>query len=112
MRYGREMAAGKRPAAGDAGTARRVLPDGLAAGSGMSGLPGKRAPLHPRGSTFPAEVFLHLAAGAPDWSGTSRAGPLALEGTGERFLPECGLRGRQNKKLPFAVLPRWPCAGN
>ena len=40
------------------------------------------------------------------WSGggASRADPLALEGMPERFLPECAFRGRQNKKLQFAVL--------
>jgi hypothetical protein len=30
--------------------------------------------------------------------------PLALEGLRERFLPECAFRGRQNKKLQYAVL--------
>jgi hypothetical protein len=34
----------------------------------------------------------------------SRTDPLALEGLPERFLPECRLRGRQNKKLQYAVL--------
>jgi hypothetical protein len=98
------MAARKRPTAEDAVTARRVLLDGLAAGSGMSGLLGELAPLHPRDNTFPGEVFLHLAADALGWCGASQADPLALEGIGERFLPECSFRGRQNKKLQFAVL--------
>jgi hypothetical protein len=34
----------------------------------------------------------------------SRADPLDLEGIRERFLPECTFRGRQNKKLQYAVL--------
>ena len=39
-----------------------------------------------------------------DWCGASRADPLPLEGMRERFLPECAFRGRQNKKLQFAIL--------
>jgi hypothetical protein len=98
------MAARKRPAPEDAVTARRILLDGLARGTKMSGLLSELAPLHPRNDTFPGEVFLHLAADALDWCGASRADPLALEGIRERFLPECGFRGRQGKKLQFAVL--------
>ena len=104
MPYGLGMAARKRPAPEDAVTARRILLDGLARGAGVPGLLGELAPLHPRNNTFPGEVFLHLAADALDWCGASRAGPLALEGIRERFLPECSFRGRQNNKLQFAVL--------
>jgi hypothetical protein len=104
MSYGLGMPARKRPAPKDALTARRVLLDGLARGTGMSALLGDLEPLHPRNDTFPGEVFLHLAADALDWCGASRAGPLPLEGIRERFLPECGFRGRQNKKLKYAVL--------
>ena len=46
----------------------------------------------------------HVAADALDWCTASRAGPLALEGIREQFLPDCAFRGRQNKKLQFAVL--------
>jgi hypothetical protein len=34
----------------------------------------------------------------------SRSEPLALEGMRERLLPELAFRGRQNKKLQFAIL--------
>jgi len=47
---------------------------------------------------------VHLAAGALDWCGASRADPLPLEGLRERFLPESTFRGRQNAKLQYAVL--------
>ncbi len=59
-------------------------------------------PSPPRSSS--AEVLLRLAADALAWCGASRADPLDLEGIRERFLPECTFRGRQNKKLQYAVL--------
>ena len=98
------MPARKRPAPEDTATARQTLLDGLARDVGIFELVSELAPLHPRDNTFPGEVFLRLAADALDWCGASRAGPLPLEGLRERFLPECTFRGRQNKKLQYAVL--------
>ncbi len=98
------MPAKNRPTAQDAATARQILLGGLARDTEIFELLGELAPLHPRNDTFPGEVFLHLAADALDWCDASRAAPLTLEGMRERFLPECTLRGRQNKKLQFAVL--------
>jgi hypothetical protein len=98
------MPARKRPTPQDAATARRILIDGMARDIEVSELMGELAPLHPRDDTFPGEVFLEVAADALDWCGASRADPLALERMPERFLPECAFRGRQNKKLQFAVL--------
>ena len=102
--YRRDMPARKRPAPEDTATARQTLLDGLARDVGIFELVSELAPLHPRDNTFPGEVFLRLAADALDWCGASRAGPLPLEGLRERFLPECTFRGRQNKKLQYAVL--------
>jgi hypothetical protein len=98
------MPARKRPTPQDAATARRILLDGMARDTGVSELAGELAALHPRDDTFPGEVFLQVAADALEQCGASRAGPLALEGMPERFLPECAFRGRENKKLQFAVL--------
>ena len=94
----------KQPAPEDAATARRILLDGMARDTGVAELAGGLAPLHPRHNTFPGEVLLQVAADALEWCGASRAEPLALEGMPERFLPECAFRGRENKKLQFAVL--------
>lgn len=68
------MPARKRPAPEDTATARRVLLDGLASDAGIFQLASDLAPLHPRDSTFPGEVFLHVAADALDWCRASRAG--------------------------------------
>ena len=102
--YRRDMPARKRPTLEDTVTARRVLLDGLARDADIFELAGELAPLHPRDNTFPGEVVLRLAADALDWCEASRADPLSLEGLRERFLPECTFRGRQNKKLQYAVL--------
>jgi hypothetical protein len=98
------MAARKRPTPEDAVTARRILLDGLTRDADISGLMTELAPLHPRNDTFPGEIFLRLAADALDWCGASREQPLTLEGIRERYLPECTVRGRQNKKLQYAIL--------
>jgi hypothetical protein len=98
------MPARKRPTAEDTVTARRALLDGLARDADIFELVSELAPLHPRNDTFPGEVFLHVAADALDWCGVSRADPLPVEGLRERFLPGCTSRGRQNKKLQYAVL--------
>lgn len=104
MPYGLGMPARKRPTPQDAVTARRILLDGMARDSEVPELAGGLAPLHPRDDTFPGEVLLQIAADALAWCQASRADPLALEGMSQRFLPECAFRGRQNKKLQFAVL--------
>jgi hypothetical protein len=73
-------------------------------GIGIFELVSELAPLHPRNNTFPGEVLLHLAADALDWAGASRMDPVALDGIQERFLPECTFRGREKRKLQFAII--------
>ena len=60
------MPARNLPTAQDAATAGRILRDGLARDSEVSELLGELAPLHPRNSTFPGEVFLHVAVDVLD----------------------------------------------
>jgi hypothetical protein len=98
------MPSGKLPTPQDAATVRRILLGGLGQDTEVPELVNGLAALHPRNDTFPGEVLLHVAADALDWCGASRADPLDLEGMRERFLPECAFRGRQNKKLQFAIL--------
>ena len=98
------MLARKRPTPEDTLTARRVLLDGLARDADIFELMSELAPLHPRDNTFPGEVFLQVAGDALTWCRASRADPLPMEGLRERFLPERTFRGRQNRKLQYAVL--------
>jgi hypothetical protein len=98
------MHARKRPTPEDTVTARRVLLDGLARDADILELMSELASLHPRDDTFPGEVFIRVAADALTWCGASPADPLPLEGLRERFLPEGAFRGRENKKLQYAVL--------
>jgi hypothetical protein len=102
--YGLVMPAARPPAPEDAVTARRTLLGGLAEGAALPDLVDQLEPLHPRDNTFPGEVFLRLAADALAWSGVSAADPLPLEGIREKFLPEFSGRGRDRRKLQYAVL--------
>ena len=102
--YGRGMPVKKRPTPRDAVTARQILLDGLARDDDIFEVMARLADLHPRGNTFPGEVFLGVAADALEWGGASQGDPVLLEGIRERFLPECSFRGRENRKLQFAVL--------
>ena len=110
--YRRDMPARKRPTPEDAGTARRILLDGLARDADVRELVSELALLHPRDDTFPGEVFLRLAADALDWCGARRADPLPLEGLRERFLPERAFRGRAKLEVPVRGAgrgsPAWP----
>lgn len=94
----------KRPTPEDAVTARQLLLDGLSRNSDIFDVMKELAPMHPRDNTFPGEVFLRLGADALAWSGASRADPVAYEGLRERFLPEFKFRGRENRKVQFALL--------
>jgi hypothetical protein len=102
--YGLGMPAMKQPTSEEAAIARRRLLDGLGGDEDIFEIMAGFASLHPRGNTFPGEVFLRLAAEALGWCGASQADPVPLEGIRERFLPECSFRGRENRKLQFAVL--------
>jgi hypothetical protein len=94
----------RRPTPEDAITARQILLGGLARDEDIFEVITELQPLHPRDNTFPGEVFLRVAADVLDWSGPSRTDPMPLEGIRERFLPECAFRGRENRRLQFAIL--------
>ncbi len=61
-------------------------------------------PLHPKDNTFPGEVFVALAADALAEGGVSRDRPVSEEGLVKRYLPEGQFRGRDNRKIRYAVM--------
>jgi hypothetical protein len=80
---------------------------GLAAGQDVFELSAAVADLHPKYDTFPGEVYLHLAAEVLRDTVAADAGPIEYEGPRERHLEEVQLRGKDNRKIQYAVL----CAG-
>ena len=80
------------------------LLSGLARGDDVFELSKAVADLHPRDNTFPGEVFISLAVKALDAAGADRNTPVAYEGLRENHLAECRFRGRDNRKIQFAVL--------
>ena len=82
---------------------RRLL-SGLVGGADVHELTASIADLHPKNNTFPGEVFMGLAADAFEVAGVTRDRPIAYEGLRATHLPECEFRGRQNRKVQFAIL--------
>jgi hypothetical protein len=94
----------RRPANEDRTTAIRIVLTALADGRDLFEAAGAVRELHPKNNTFPGEVFVRLAADALELSGATRDAPLAYEGVIDKFLPECEFRGRDNRKIKFALL--------
>jgi hypothetical protein len=82
---------------------RRLL-SGLERGSDAHELADAVADLHPKNNTFPGEVFMEIAADALEIAGISRDASIPYEGLREAHLPECSFRGRENRKIQYAIL--------
>ncbi|HET7488938.1 MAG TPA: hypothetical protein VFJ85_13495 [Acidimicrobiales bacterium] len=82
----------------------RLLLAGLVRGDDVYELGTALAGLHPRHDTFPGEALMGLAVEALDTAGIDAAHLLTYEGLRERHLPECQFRGRENRKIQFAIL--------
>ena len=82
---------------------RRVL-SGLLAGDDVFELAASVADLHPEYNTFPGEVFFDLAADALEIADATRNDPVPYEGLREIYLPECEFRGRDNRRIQYAIL--------
>ena len=98
------MTARWRPRPEHRSEAARRLFSGLTRGDDVFELATAIADLHPKDNTFPGEVFIPIAVDALDAAGINRDAPLLYEGLREEYLAECRLRGRDNKKIQFAVL--------
>ncbi len=60
--------------------------------------------LHIKHHTFPGEDFMRLAIDALDTAGIDRASPIAYETLIADHLPEIEFRGKQHRKIRFAVM--------
>lgn len=94
----------RRPTEDDRIEAIRRLLSGLEAGADVHELAAAVAEFHPKNDTFPGEVFMGLAADAFDVAGVSRDNSIPYEGLRETHLPECEFRGRENRKIQYAIL--------
>jgi hypothetical protein len=94
----------RRPTEDDRIEAIRRLLSGLETGADAHELAAAVADLHPQNNTFPGEVFMELAADALDLAGIDRDPAIAYEGLLEAHLPECQFRGRENRKIQYAIL--------
>jgi hypothetical protein len=93
-----------RPTEDDRIEAIRRLLSGLEKGTDANELAAGIADLHPKNDTFPGEVFMGLAADVLDVAGIGRDTAIRYEGLLEAHLPECRFRGRENRKIQYAVL--------
>lgn len=98
------MTARWRPGPEHRSEATQRLFSGLTRGDDVFELAKTIADLHPKDNTFPGEVFISVAVDALDAASIDRDTPLLYEGLRENHLAECRLRGRDNKKIQFAVL--------
>ena len=88
----------------DRDEALRRLLSGLAAGDDVFELTASVSDLHRKHNTFPGEVYMELAADALDIAGATRNDPIGYEGLRETYLPECEFRGKNNRKIQYAIL--------
>ncbi len=93
-----------KPTEEEAGQAVEVLLGAIEASEDIFDALHEVRRLHPKDNTFPGEVFIALAADALAAGGVSRDRPVSEEGLVERYLPECEFRGRDNRKIRYAVM--------
>jgi hypothetical protein len=94
----------KGPADQDGAEAARRLLSGLARGDDVFDLAAAIEELHPRHNTFPGEVFMRLSTDALEVAGVGPDDPISYTGLREKYLGECMLQGRENRKIQFAIL--------
>lgn len=89
---------------------RRLLV-GLAAGQDAFELSAAAVDLHPKNNTFPGEVYLQVAAQVLTETVAAGGGPIEYEGLRETYLEEIEFRGKDNRKIQYAVLSSAAMAG-
>jgi hypothetical protein len=101
----------KRPASEDRAEALRRFLVGLARGDDANQLSSEIADLHVRYNTFPGEVFVELAAEALDVVGSKRADVVVFRELLSRHLPEVEFRGKEHRRIQYAVLTPFAVRG-
>ena len=94
----------KRPTEQDQREVLRRFLSGLAEGADTFELAESVKDFHPKNNTFPGEVFMALAADALELANVTRGHPIRYDGLREAYLPECRFRGRENRKIQYALL--------
>ncbi|MGH9066561.1 MAG: hypothetical protein ACRD0J_03430 [Acidimicrobiales bacterium] len=84
---------------------------GLARGDDLDTLVRDAFEAHPKGNTFPGEVYLRLGAEVLTLSGADPEHPITQDGLLGDHLPEATFKGRQNAKFRFALLAAAARAG-
>ena len=67
--------------------------------------------MHPKNDTFPGGVLIRLEADALEEGGIGREWPVWEEDLVGRYLPECEFRGRDNRKIRYAIMAAAATAG-
>ena len=94
----------KVPTDEDRREAQRILVVGLATGVDVFELSVAVAELHPKNNTFPGEVFMGVGADTLEITGFDDGEPLRYEGLLGTYLGECEFKGREHRKIQFAIL--------
>jgi hypothetical protein len=91
-------------------TLRRFL-IGLARGDDANQLAADMADLHVRHNTFPGEVFLELSADALETAAVERETGAAYRDLLSTHLPEVAFRGKEHRRIQYAVLTAFAVHG-
>lgn len=94
----------KRPTDQDREQVIGLFMSGLARGDDAFDLAAAAGEFHPPNNTFPGEVFMHLSANALQLAGVGQDDPISYRELLDSYLSECEFKGRQNRKIRFAIL--------
>ena len=100
-----------RPTDDDQVEALRRFLAGLLRGDDANQLVADIADLHVRQNTFPGEVFMELAADALSVAGVEREPGVVYRELLSTYLPEVGFRGKEHRRIQYAVLTAYAVHG-
>lgn len=100
-----------RPTDDDCIEALRRFLIGLARGDDANQLAADMADLHLRQNTFPGEMFLELSADALETAAVERETGVAYQDLLSTHLPEVEFRGKEHRRIQYAVLTAFAVHG-